>query len=470
MKNKSVFGIFTFEWFSVVKDIVLNCWLLVLAAIIGFVSVYVYEQVSYKPMYTSSATLMVQVKAGTYQAYTNLSASSEMAVIFSEVFVQPSMKEKAAGYLEKDEFEGSVSASALTNTNIINLSVSADEPEVAYAELKAILDVYPQISDSIFSNAVIDIVRAPEVPKAPSNSSKMAYEKHIVFAVVILTLGAIVLISLMRDTVKDEKSYEKKIGVTLLGTILQENDYKTFKDFVKRRKAKKLVTEPFASFGFVENYQKFATKLEYLKQTKGDKVFLITSVAANEGKTTVTINTALTLARRGSKVALLDMDLLKPSVMKTLDMKTEDVDLAHILSGDAAYSELNLVQYKNTNVFVGLNKRRHSGFTEWINRPSVKSAIDRIAAEYDYVLIDSMPISAAADVISISNMSDKSILVIKADHVKTGDINDAVLQLSRKDKLAGCLLNDAHKEFTLFGQLGADEASYVGRYSKYNRS
>ena len=78
MKNKSVFGIFTFEWFSVVKDIVLNCWLLVLAAIIGFVSVYVYEQVSYKPMYTSSATLMVQVKAGTYQAYTNLSASSEM--------------------------------------------------------------------------------------------------------------------------------------------------------------------------------------------------------------------------------------------------------------------------------------------------------------------------------------------------------------------------------------------------------
>ena len=274
----------------------------------------------------------------------------------------------------------------------------------------------------------------------------------------------------MRDTVKDEKSYEKKIGVTLLGTILQENDYKTFKDFVKRRKAKKLVTEPFASFGFVENYQKFATKLEYLKQTKGDKVFLITSVAANEGKTTVTINTALTLARRGSKVALLDMDLLKPSVMKTLDMKTEDVDLAHILSGDAAYSELNLVQYKNTNVFVGLNKRRHSGFTEWINRPSVKSAIDRIAAEYDYVLIDSMPISAAADVISISNMSDKSILVIKADYVKTGDINDAVLQLSRKDKLAGCLLNDAHKEFTLFGQLGADEASYVGRYSKYNRS
>lgn len=99
MKNKSVFDFFTFEWYSVLKDVILNCWLLILATIIGFVSVFVYEEVSYKPVYTSSATLMVQVKTGTYQAYTNLSASSEMAVIFSEVFIQPSMKEKAADSL-----------------------------------------------------------------------------------------------------------------------------------------------------------------------------------------------------------------------------------------------------------------------------------------------------------------------------------------------------------------------------------
>ena len=81
MKNKSVFEFFTFEWYSVLKDLILNCWLLLLAAIIGFVSVYVYEEVSYKPVYTSSATIMVQVKTGTYQAYTNLSASSAVVAM-----------------------------------------------------------------------------------------------------------------------------------------------------------------------------------------------------------------------------------------------------------------------------------------------------------------------------------------------------------------------------------------------------
>ena len=99
----------------------------------------------------------------------------------------------------------------------------------------------------------------------------------------------------------------------MLGTILKERDYPSLIALIKGEKRKKLVTDAFASFSFVENYQKIATKLEYLNQKNGDKVFLITSVAAHEGKTTVSINIALTLARKGHRVALLDMDLMKPS-------------------------------------------------------------------------------------------------------------------------------------------------------------
>ncbi len=470
MKNKSVLNFFTFEWYSVLKDIILNLWLLVLAAIIGFSSVFVYEQISYKPVYTSSATIMVQVKTGTYQAYTNLSASSEMATIFSEVFIQPSMKEKAAEYLQVEKFEGNLKASTLTNTNIINLSVTADDPETAYKEIQAVLNVYPQISDTIFSNAVLDVVRAPEIPKAPSNSKAIPQKKIVVLCAVAVTLFGIIFISLLRDTVKDEKSFEKKVGETLLGTILQERDYSSLNDFLKRKKKKHLVTDAFASFSFVENYQKIATKLEYLNQKKGDKVFLVTSVAAHEGKTTVSTNIALTLARKGNRVALLDMDLMKPSVSKTLDINADYVDLVHVLRGDMSFSQYSLLPYKDGRLSLGLNKRRHSDFSNWINRPSVKTVFNQLVKDYDFVIIDSMPLSASADLTSIANLADKTIMVIKADYVKTGDINDAVLTLDKKNLLAGCILNDAHKEFTFFGQIGIDENNYSGRYGKYQRS
>lgn len=461
----------TFEWYSLLKDILLNCWLIVLAAIIGFASVYVLEQSVYQPVYTSSATLMVQVKTGTYQAYTNLSASTEMATIFTEVFAQSSMKEKATEYLGKDKFEGSLSTSVLTNTNIITLSVTADDPETAYYELKAILEVYPQISDNIFSNAVLDVVRAPEVPKAPSNSSANKYDKLIVFSSIAAVAGAIVLLSLLRDTVKDEKSFNKKIGASHIVTILKERKYHTFNDFLKKKKSKQLVTDVFSSFSFTESYQKIAAKLEYYKRTHGDKIFLVTSVAANEGKTTISINTALTLASRGKRVALLDMDLMKPSIPKTLDMEyPEGPDLGDVLSGEVSVEEFELESYKSGLIRVGLNKGKHRNFADWINMPHVKIALDKITENFDFVIIDSMPISASAELSAIANLADKSILVIKADYAQTGEINDAVLMLSEKDKLAGCILNDAPIEFSLFGQLGADENSYMGkRYGAYTK-
>jgi len=471
--NATLFGKkFTFEWYSVLRDLLLNSWLIVLATIIGFVSAYVFGQVAYKPAYTSSATLMVQVKTGTYQAYTNLSSASEMAVIFEEVFVQPSMKEKAAKYLEKDKFSGSLKASVLTNTNIITLSVTADDPETAYQELKAILEVYPEISDSIFSNAVLDVVSAPEVPKAPVNVNENRYDKVIIGGVVLAVIGAIVILSLIRDTVKDEKSFVDKIGANHIGTILQEKKHYTFKDFLAHKKSKQLVTDAFSSFRFVESYQKIAARLEHYRRVKGDRVFLVTSVAANEGKTTIAINTAITLANRGKRVALLDMDLMKPSIYKILEIDcARENDLGNVLSGEISYNEYSLQQYRNSKVDVALNKGRHRDFAEWINMPSVKATLNVLTRDYDFVIIDSMPISASAEVNAISKLADKTILVIKADYVETGDINDAVNMLNEGGSFAGCILNYAHREFSLFGQLGVDENYYTsknyGGYKKY---
>lgn len=471
MKKVNLNDVFTIEWYSLFKDFILNLWVIVLAAIIGFASVYVLQQSVYKPVYTSSATLMVQVKTGTYQAYTNLSASSEMATIFTEVFVQPSMKEKALEHLEKDRFEGNLTASVLTNTNIITLSVTADDPETAYYELRAVLEVYPQISDNIFSNAVLDVVRAPEVPKAPSNSAANSNSKLIIIGIVGVVACAIAVLSITRDTVKDERSFNKEVGAAHIVTITKERKYNTFNDFLKKKESKKLVTDVFTSFNYIESYQKIAAKLEYFKRINGDKIFLVTSVAANEGKTTISVNTALTLALRGKKVALLDMDFLKPSVYELLEMKCDrDFELGAVISGKKDVEKYELTEYKSSRMFVGLNKSRYRDFTDWINMPAAKKAVDRIAEDYDFVIIDSMPISASAEVQALANIADKSILVIKTDYAQTGEVNDAVLMLSENDKLAGCILNDAPIEISFFGQSGLKENSYMGKhYSSYKK-
>ena len=73
-------GIF-FEWNSLLRDILRNFWMVMLAAAVGIMGLYIVEHSIYKPVYSSRATLIVRVKAGAAEAYTNLAASSEMAEI-----------------------------------------------------------------------------------------------------------------------------------------------------------------------------------------------------------------------------------------------------------------------------------------------------------------------------------------------------------------------------------------------------
>lgn len=454
-----------FEWHSLLRDFIHNIWVIILAAIIGFIWVFVAGKIIYKPVYTSSATLIVNVKTGTYQAYTNLGASSEMATIFAEVFVQPSVKEKAAEQLERQRFTGALTTQVLTNTNIITLSVTADDPETAYNELSAILKVYPQISDTIFANAVIDVMRAPEVPKSPSNSVPSAFKLVVPAGMVLIAAVAIAIISLLRETVKSESAYNKKIGSKLIGTVIHERRYHTLSDMIKHKKSKLIIDNAFISFRFSESYQKIASKLEYMNRNNGDKVFLVTSVAENEGKSTVAINSALALAGRGKKVALVDMDFLKPAIKNYLNIESdEENDIGNIISQNIGLSESAFIRYKTSKLYIAVNSKRYSDYTDWINLGYVKEIIGKLRENFDYVIIDTPPISAAADVTFLAGMCDKSVLVVRTDYVHTGDINDAVMMLADNKQFAGCVLNDAYDEFSFFGQFGVNETGHSGGY------
>ena len=81
----------------------------------------------------------------------------------------------------------------------------------------------------------------------------------------------------------------------------------------------------------------------------------------------------------------------------------------------------------------------------------------------DFVIIDTPPTLVTADAVSTAAVADKTLLVVRTDTVAVQDINDAILAIrDAGGKLAGCILNDVYKPFTLFGQMGTDETGYYG--------
>ena len=99
------------DYYSILKDLMKNFWVIILSLIIGVMGIYIAEKSIYTAEYTSSATLVVNVKGSSSSSSYNV--SSEMAEVFSKVFSETAMKKAAAENLGLKKFDGRVSASVL---------------------------------------------------------------------------------------------------------------------------------------------------------------------------------------------------------------------------------------------------------------------------------------------------------------------------------------------------------------------
>ena len=460
------------EWHSLFRDVIRNFWAVILAGVIAFLGIYIAERSVYTPEYESKATVVVRAKSATSGAYTNLAASTEMANIFTKVFTQPSMKKLAAENIGLESFDGTIKTSVYNSTNLMNISVTASDPETAYKLLSSVLKVYPNVSEAVFSNGVIDVIVAPEMPTAPSNIISNTRRIQLSLLVAAAQFALILVLSFLRGTVKNERLFEKKVDGKLLGTVTHEKRPLSFIQKLRGKKRAILIDTAFASLKFTENYNQIATKMEYMRKNNDSKVFTVTSVAENEGKSTTSANLAIALANRGYNVVLMDLDLHKPSMYKIFKHRESLVnEFSDVLSGKFPPKEYEFFRYKKSGLYLAFNRKPCSDASEWLGTGAVKECINAIREKVDFVIIDTPPTSVSADAMSIIKVSDKAILVVRTDVVDAPDINDTIMTINNVGgNFAGCILNDVYKPFTLFGNLGTDENGYhTYRYSSYKR-
>lgn len=475
--NKGTFSL-SFEWHSIFKDLIVNCWTIVLCAIIGFLGVYVAQQTFYTPVFTSQAILSVSTRAGNSSVFTNLSQSQEMAEVITKVLVQPTLTEKACEKAGR-KLEGEVEASVIKGTNFIRVSVTADDPESAFYLLKNIIEVYPDISDQMFANAALKVLNRPTFPNSSSRRISNSWRYKAAFIMAFLAFAAIVVLSMLRDTVKDKKCFLKKVDSELLGTIPHENKFAGFKDFFKKSKRGLLIDDRLTiSLVFSECYQQVANRLRHMRSQNGDKVFVISSLSENEGKSTVVSNLAVSLAHNGYRVLLLDLDLKKPALHKMFNKRSDDnVEIAKLISGEIPKEEYHLRHYKKTHISLALNTHAHPDYQKYLESNNIKEILDYYREKFDFILIDTAPLVFDAAVTSILPIVDGTILVVRTDSNECAAVNEGIRTIKNTGgKLAGCILNDVYKEFSLFGQFGQDERGYYGTgyyhsygYGKYGK-
>lgn len=460
-------SLLSLEPVTIVRDVLKRWYLIVAAALLAGMAAYAASGLFYVPAYQTTATFVVSAKGSSTTVYQNLSATTNLATVFSEVLNSSILRSVILEELDMSSFDGTISASAIPETNLLKLQVTASDPRTSFQVTRAIIENHPVVSYQVLGDTILEVLQKPKVPMSPMNSAQEISntKKAVVFAAAAMCC-ILCITSAMKDTIRNQQEAEKKLGCRVLGTVCHERKFKTVGAALKRRKSSILITKPSTSFLFTETIRKLRRRIEQ-QMPAGGKVLMVTSVMENEGKSTLAVNVALAMAKKDKKVLLIDGDLRKPACYKileyfwrgsgTVEVATEKVELQ-----DA------VLQLQDSGLYMLLTRKGVRTSADISSSEGMARLIAHAREQFDYVVLDTPPMAVAPDAECVMELVDATLLVVQQNVVTANIINNAIATLrGAKSKLLGCVLNNVHGGRSRGGSYGYGYGYGYGRYGKY---
>lgn len=180
------------------------------------------------------------------------------------------------------------------------------------------------------------------------------------------------------------------------------------------------------------------------KKEKKASVIGVTSAQASEGKSSISINLAYTLAELGSKVILVDCDMRRPAIHSNVGASATP-GLSDVLLGKVNLSEA-VITYKsstnNTYYDIIPGGEIPDNPSEMLNSNRFQKLIDVVASAYDYVILDLPPVGPVIDAVMVTRCTDGLLVVIRENHCPRFVLDDCMQQLTyAKANILGFVLN-----------------------------
>jgi tyrosine-protein kinase Etk/Wzc len=260
------------------------------------------------------------------------------------------------------------------------------------------------------SNArVIDDARAGREPIEP--------KKYVIYAFgLLLGLGLpitiILIIGMLNDKINSKEEIEQETKTPILGAIGINKNSKT------------IVVDKGSRSSTAEMFRLLRTNLQFLSPEKANsnRTVLITSSSSGEGKTWITINLGITLALANSKTVLIGLDLRKPKLTKYITGGGEPIGVTNYLVGAADISDIVIQTELNSNLYFVPSGPVPPNPAELLMGERLKSFINELKKDFDYILIDTPPVGLVADALLLNDFIDSSLFVVRANATRRGQL------------------------------------------------
>ncbi len=213
------------------------------------------------------------------------------------------------------------------------------------------------------------------------------------------------------------------------------------------------------NFQITEAYKAFRTNVQFaLAGVEGTaKKIALTSALPKEGKTITTINLAVTCSQTEAKVILVDCDMRRPRIHRYFSLESR-VGLSNVLSGMCSIEEaIKDTGRENLKVMpAGLIPPNPA---ELIASENMKELLDKLAEEFDYIIIDTPPVNVVSDVLSLVKHIDGTIFVVCSERSTHPETKRALAKFQYAEaNVLGFVLNNVASK---------NSKSYSNKYKYY---
>ena len=329
-----------------------------------------------------------------------------------------------------DDINKNLSLSQYNDTQIIEMELYWRNSEEGLAILTEINNNAPTVLWDTLRIGNIAVINQPSARYMVGGQINLMLWGYLAVLGMALGFGIALLELIMRPTLINLQDMEDVFGLESICMISEDKAF-----FRKSRSLlvddKKSATgEDFASSAHIIQ-NKF-------RHETGPHIIYVTSALRGEGKTSMLANIAVRLSDLENKVLLVDFDMRHPD-LSSLFLK--NVQYEHSLNAlyNGEITEADAIT--NLSGYLDILPTMLENNSIALDS-SLFELIKRIAAKYDYVLIDTAPVGVSADPMSLNELAEAALFVVRYDTASMQEIKDAIDRVEKSGvNILGCLIN-----------------------------
>lgn len=427
------------------KALVGRLWIIMLAMLICGAGALVYARFFVTPLYSATAKMYVNNISkdsmnGQFISSSELAAAQRLVDTYIEILKTPEtlnrVIEEADASCSYSELLGMITTGAVNGTEVFFITVESPVPEDAERLANTIAEVLPDRIGDIVEGSSVKVVQGAILPTSPNSPSITKFVVIGAFLGLLICCLVIIIIEMMDNTIRDEQyptdTYALQTIVTIpnlvesgrnstyqfpkAGSALKNKQLKNREGGALPYKTERNFLCDKMHFRAAEAYKMLRTNLFHImEEHSGCKVIGITSPEPAEGKSTLAINLAYSLAQTEKSILLIEADLRKPVLSKRMRL-AEVFGLSDMLEGiiDDAVQKSNY--FDNWDVLAA--GKQNTNPAEILGSHAMRELIAKLRKKYEYILIDLPPVNEVTDSVAVSDCLDGMLMVVRQNSTK----------------------------------------------------